>query len=75
MFPEFKETYFKECILPYITQVIPSTAIFEYEIIVAGSASAMDYDMADLNTVSVDGIVGTSGDTNDDMVFNYNIRT
>lgn len=73
-FPEFKESYFKECILPYITQVIPSTAIFEYEIIVVGSASAMEYDTPELKTISVDGIVGKDDEPNDDMVFNYNIR-
>ena len=74
MFPEFKETYFKECILPYITQVIPSTAIFEYEIIVAGNAIAMEYDTPELKMTSVDGIVGKNDEPNDDMVFNYNIR-
>ena len=73
MFPEFKETYFKECILPYITQVIPSTAIFEYEIIVAGSTKILETTGAKLNVVSVDGIVGTTGeDTSDDIIFNYN---
>ena len=73
MFPEFKETYFKECILPYITQVIPSTAIFEYEIIVAGSTKILEMTGAKLNVVSVGGIVGTTGeDTSDDIIFNYN---
>ena len=73
MFPEFKETYFKECILPYITQVIPSTAIFEYEIIVAGSTKILETTGAKLNVVSVDGIVGTTGEyTSDDIIFNYN---
>ena len=72
MFPEFKETYFKECILPYITQVIPSTAIFEYEIIVAGSTKILEMTGAKLNVVSVDGIVGTGEDTSDDIIFNYN---
>ena len=72
MFPEFKETYFKECILPYITQVIPSTAIFEYEIIVAGDTKILETTSFKLNVVSVDGIVGTGEDTSDDIIFNYN---
>ena len=72
MFPEFKETYFKECILPYITQVIPSTAIFEYEIIVAGDAKILETTSFKLNVVNVGGIVGTGEDTSDDIIFNYN---
>ena len=53
--------------------MIPSTAIFEYEIIVAGSTKILETTGAKLNVVSVDGIVGTTGeDTSDDIIFNYN---
>ena len=33
--PEFKD-YFNKCILPYLTQVIPSTTIVEYDIEIEG---------------------------------------
>ena len=73
MFSEFKEVYFKECILPYITQVIPSTAIFEYEIIVVGSANILETTSSKLNVVRVDGIAAAKDeDTSDDIIFNYN---
>ena len=50
-----------------------STAIFEYEIIVAGSTKILETTGAKLNVVSADGIVGTTGeDTSDDIIFNYN---
>lgn len=73
MFSEFKESYFKECILPYVTQVIPSTAIFEYEIIVVGSANILETTSSKLNVVRVDGIAAAKDeDTSDDIIFNYN---
>ena len=66
--------YFEKCILPYLLQIIPSTAIFTYHIMSCNSVSPLDVEAMRLDTnVQVDGIVGT-GEENDDAVFNYNVR-
>ena len=69
------ERYIKECVMPYLTQVIPSTAIFEYEILAnIGGATIGGYSTAMYENVGyIDGIVADAGEPNDDVVFNYNI--
>lgn len=69
--PEFGK-YFSDCILPYLTQVMPSTSIFEYDVMIMGLASAKDTASYYKTTLQVDGIVGSRSEANDDIIFNYN---
>ena len=65
--------YFEKCILPYLSQIIPSTVILSYNIMSCNTVSPLDLEAWRLDTnVQVDGIVGT-GEPNDDVVFNYNV--
>ena len=67
------EPYFRKCILPYLSQIIPSTTILSYRIMSCNTVSPLDIEAWRMDTnVMVDGIVGT-GEPNDDVVFNYNV--
>lgn len=68
------EPYFKKCILPYLLQIIPSTAIFTYHIMSCNSVSPLNTTAWQENqNVNVAGIIGDHGEPNNDVVFNYNV--